>query len=107
LHLAIQIEYFSKEADMSKDSSEVTEIRRMLEWINEEEEQSRREETGVAPFPYERLAKIYRGQKNYSAEVDILERFARQKHVSGVKPLLLSQRLKEAKVLLTGNVQKE
>lgn len=55
---------------------------------------------GVAPFYYEELAILYRKQKDYKREIDILERFISKKHALGVKPAQLEKRLEKAKELL-------
>lgn len=54
---------------------------------------------GVAPWPYERLAILYRKQKRYADEVAILERFGRQTHAPGVGPRKLGERLAKARRL--------
>jgi len=56
----------------------------------------------VAPWPYEQLAIIYHRTKDYTSEVHILERFARQRHASGVKPAKLLERLEKARMLIGG-----
>lgn len=58
---------------------------------------------GVAPWYYEELAKLYRGSKDYAAEVAILERFEQQPHAPGVKPPQLLERLAKARALLAGS----
>lgn len=55
---------------------------------------------GVAPWYYDELAVLYRKQKDYAAEVAILERFMRQPHAPGVKPPKLADRLENARMLL-------
>ena len=52
---------------------------------------------GVAPWYYEELAKIYRNQKTYDKEIEILERFANQRHSPGKKTTRLLERLNKAK----------
>lgn len=54
---------------------------------------------GVAPWYYEQLAIIYRKQKDYLREIEILERFAKQKHAPGVTPQKLLERLEKARKL--------
>ncbi len=61
---------------------------------------------GVAPWYYEQLAIIYRKQKNYLKEIEILERFAKQKHAPGASPPRLLERLEKArKLALKYNIQ--
>lgn len=55
---------------------------------------------GVAPWYYEELAKLYRNNKEYRKEVEVLERFAGKRHGHGVKPPKLLERLDRAKQLL-------
>lgn len=72
----------------------------LIQLVHATEEESRKEKTGVAPWYYEELAKIYRKRKDYVKEVSILERFAKQKHARGVGPQKLRERLEKARVLL-------
>ena len=55
---------------------------------------------GVAPWYYEQLAIIYRKEKQYKKEVEILERYASQSKAPGVGPQKLAERLKKAKELV-------
>lgn len=55
---------------------------------------------GVAPWYYEQLAIIYRKQKQYHQEVEILERYASQPKAPGVGPKKLAERLVKARELL-------
>lgn len=55
---------------------------------------------GVAPWYYEQLAIIYRREKEYQKEVEILERYAAQPKSPGVGPQKLAERLAKAKELL-------
>jgi hypothetical protein len=52
---------------------------------------------GVAPWYYEKLAIIYRKKKDRNAEIEILERFAGQKHAPGATPPKLLARLGKLK----------
>lgn len=58
---------------------------------------------GVAPWYYEELAKLYRRNKDYAKEVEILERFSNHRHAHGSKPAILELRYKRAKELLIRN----
>ena len=69
----------------------------LLEMVCETEGESTECGLGVAPWPYERLAVLYRKQKRHAEEIAILERFSKQQHAPGVKPARLLQRLGEAK----------
>lgn len=55
---------------------------------------------GVAPWYYEQLAIIYRKEKQYHKEVEILERYADQPKAPGAGPQKLAERLAKAKELL-------
>jgi len=72
----------------------------LLELVAATEAEGQVEGLGVAPWYYEALAKVYRKQRAYSAEVKILERFAGQQHAPGVMPPKLMERLEKAKRLV-------
>jgi lipopolysaccharide biosynthesis regulator YciM len=76
----------------------------LLELVNATEAEAKANNSGVAPWYYEELAKIYRRRKDYQKEVAILERFAKQKHAPGVKPAQLLERLAKAKQLLASHL---
>jgi len=78
----------------------LSEIRNLLELVEKEEAEDKIYKWGVAPAPYERLAILYRKDKNYFAEVAILERYVKQHHAPGVKPPRLLERLDKAKKLV-------
>lgn len=75
----------------------------LLDLVNATEEEDRMTQSGVAPWYYEELAKIYRKQMEYSSEVAILERYAKLRHAHGVKSAQLMDRLIKAKQLLEKN----
>ena len=75
----------------------------LVELVNATEAESAVNGLGVAPAYYSELAILYRKQKEYSKEVFILERFAKQKHASGVMPAKLLNRLKKAKELVANH----
>ncbi|QIB50365.1 hypothetical protein [Pseudomonas sp. OIL-1] len=54
---------------------------------------------GVAPWYYEQLAILYRKEKQYQKEVEILERYKKQEKAPGVGPQKLADRLVKAKEL--------
>lgn len=54
---------------------------------------------GVAPWYYEQLAILYRKEKQYSKEVEILERYEKQEKAPGVGPQKLAARLVKAREL--------
>lgn len=53
---------------------------------------------GVAPWYYEKLALLYRKQRRVEDEINILERFANQKHAPGEKSSRLIERLRNLKL---------
>lgn len=71
----------------------------LLKIINANEAQSRSDRMGVPPAYYERLAILYRKEKRYAKEVEILERYFAQKQAPGKKSAKLATRLKKAKQL--------
>jgi hypothetical protein len=71
--------------------------RLLLALVNATENESQSENCGVAPWYYERLAVIYRKRKDTESEIQILERFAGQKHAPGVTPPKLLARLEKLK----------
>jgi len=71
----------------------------LLQEIKAQEKEHQIHQWGVAPYYYHELAILYRKQKEYSKEVSILERFAKQKHAPGVMPAKLLERLSKAKEL--------
>ena len=73
--------------------------RLLLELVDATEEESRLRGTGVAPWYYEQLAIIYRKRKDPSAEVAILERYARQPPAPGAGAAKLAERLAKARAL--------
>lgn len=74
----------------------------LLEAVNstEKEAEFADEGWGVAPWYYEQLAIIYRKEKKYQKEVEILERYSAQPKAPGVGPQKLAERLVKAKELL-------
>ena len=75
----------------------------LLHLVNATEEESKKYKYGVAPWYYEKLAILYRKQKDYVKEVEILERFAGQKHGESATPPKLLERLEKARNLRDKN----
>jgi hypothetical protein len=69
----------------------------LIELVKATENESKCNNYGVAPWYYERLAIIYKKKKDIKSEIEILERFAKQKHAPGVKPAKLLDRLEKLK----------
>lgn len=74
-------------------------IKLLLRLVSEIEKESikRGKSCGVAPWYYEQLAIIYRKEKQYDKEVEILERYKLQKKAPGVGPQKLAERLVRAR----------
>lgn len=73
--------------------------RLLLELVEATESEDEIERLGVAPWYYEQLAISYRKRGDVRSEIEILERFARQKHAPGVMPSTLLNRLEKARAL--------
>ena len=73
----------------------------LLKLIGETEAEARAHGAGwgVAPWYYEQLAILYRKEKRYSDEVQILERYQHQPKAPGVGPKKLAERLLRARRL--------
>jgi len=69
----------------------------LLELVSATENESKHNKYGVAPWYYERLAIIYRKKKDTISEIEILERYANQKHAPGATPPKLLARLEKLK----------
>jgi len=92
---------YVRDFESLKKSSKFTELENLLlELVNATEAESAVDGMGVAPAYYSELAIHYRKQKEYSKEISILERFAKQKHARGVMPAKLLERLGKVKELV-------
>lgn len=81
-------------------------IELLLKAVNATENESKEfEGWGLAPWYYEQLAIIYRKEKMYHKEVQILERYVNQKHTQATKELKLFERVDKAKKLLEKNIK--
>jgi len=88
-------------------SNEVRELKRQGRWdeavellvmlVDASEEKARQQKRGVPPWYYEQLAVIHRRQGKAGAEIQILERFARQPRAGGEKSRKLLSRLSRLK----------
>jgi hypothetical protein len=95
---------YIRDFEILKKSGNNNELERLLlELVNATEAENAVDGYGVAPAYYSELAILYRKQKDYSKEVSILERFAKQKHANGVMPGKLAERLEKAKILQVSN----
>lgn len=90
-----------RDFEILKKNGEFTELENLLiELVKATEAQSKVDGMGVAPAYYNELAILYRKQKDFSKEVAILERLARQLRASGAMPAKLLERMDKAKKLL-------
>ncbi len=71
----------------------------LLHLVDATEAQNELDDGGVAPWYYEKLAILYHEQNNLQKEINILERFAKQRHAPGVIPARLAERLTHLKIL--------
>ncbi len=71
----------------------------LLKLLDTIELEAASEEFGVAPWYYEQLAIIYRKRKDYFKEIEILERFAKQRHAPGASSPRFLERLEKARKL--------
>ena len=85
--------YVPEVRELKRQGRNIEAIELLLKLVEATEEESRQEGTGVAPWYYEQLAIIYRKQKDRAKEIEILKRYADQKHAPGEKPPELGARL--------------
>ena len=69
------------------------------------EAESSRSGMGVAPWYYEEAAKIYRRNKVYELEVNVLERYMGKVHAPGASKPRLIERLERARQLLQRSLE--
>ncbi len=86
-----------KELKSAARFEEAIELLQKLIHAVEKEARSQGGGWGLAPWYYEQLAIIYRKQKRYDAEVQILERYEDWLKTSGTGPGKLAERLAKAK----------
>lgn len=65
--------------------------------IQATEAESEATRLGVAPWYYSKLANVYHKKGEYQAEVQVLERFSKQRYAPGVMPRKLIARLEKAR----------
>lgn len=84
-----------------KRSAMLAEAEQLLrELVAAVEEQARSTQSGVAPWYYEQLAIVYRKQKKYAEEVELLRRYSESPKSPGAMKAQLAQRLQTALLLL-------
>ncbi|MDD5748529.1 MAG: hypothetical protein PHP64_05740, partial [Actinomycetota bacterium] len=79
-------EYVEDIKRLKREGSKDTVESLLLMLVDATEEEDRYEKMGVAPWFYHELAILYRKEGRYSDEVDILERYERQRKAPGVMP---------------------
>ena len=79
------------------------EERILIEMVEDTEADAARNGWGVAPGWYKRLAILYRKEKRYDDEVEILERYEAQPKAPGVLPKKLAERLVKARAIRDRN----
>ena len=86
---------------LTQDNNNSDAIELLLRLVDETEGEAKKagKGHGVAPWYYEQLAVIYRKEKRYQAEVEILERFDKQPKSPGAASKKLGERLVKARQL--------
>ncbi len=97
LHFTKSVEIIN---NLKKDNKNEEAIKLLLKCVDATEAESNDKGWGVAPWYYEQLAIIYRKQKLYNKEVEILERYDNQEKAPGVGPTKLSDRLMKAREMM-------
>ena len=97
-------EYAGSIRILRKGGEEDTAEKLLLNLLDAVESESASKGVGVAPWYYEQLAIIYRKRKDYLKEIEILERFARQKLATGASPPKLLERLEKARKLASKHI---
>ena len=98
-------EYVSEVESLKREGRLKDAEKLLLELIDAVEEEARARGPGwaIAPWYYQQLAIIYRKQKNYAAEIDILKRYV---ELTGLTEGGLADRLKKAEYLLQRTQEK-
>jgi hypothetical protein len=94
-------EYVERVKQLKAENRYDEAIELLLKLVEQTEEEAREHGRGmgVAPWYYEQLAIIYRKEKRYSEEVQILERYENQPQAPGASPEKLAERLVKARQL--------
>jgi len=93
-------DYVDRVKQLMEEKNYPEAIELLLKLVNETEKEAKKKGIGVAPWYYEQLAVIYRKEKRYNEEVEILERFEKQPKSPGSLPKVLAERLIKARELL-------
>ena len=92
-------DYVERVKQLKSENRNEEAIKLLLKLVDETEKEakSQGEGWGVAPWYYEQLAILYRKEKQYDHEVEILERYERQPKAPGTGPEKLAERLMKAR----------
>lgn len=93
-------DYVDRVKQLKEEKNYPEAIELLLKLVDETEKEAKKKGLGVAPWYYEQLAVIYRKEKRYNEEVEILERFEKQPKSPGSLPKVLAERLIKARELL-------
>jgi hypothetical protein len=88
-------EYVDEVQHLTKENKLDDAEKLLIELVSATESEAHQNNWGVAPWYYERLAVVYRKRKDKESEIQILERFAAQKHAPGAAPPKLLARLEK------------
>ena len=92
-------EYYHQVEQLKSAKKHDEAIGLLLELVAAEEQEAEVSRRGVGGYSYRQLAIIYRKEKRFDKEVEILERYAKQHQAPGVAQRDLAERLVKAKEL--------
>lgn len=92
-------DYVERVKQLKSENRNEEAIKLLLKLVDETEKEAKSQGKGwgVAPWYYEQLAILYRKEKQYDYEVEILERYERQPKAPGAGPEKLAERLIKAR----------
>ena len=93
------LEYIEDVKQLKKEGKYKESVNLLLKLVDAIEKESKAKDIGVAPWYYEQLSIIYKKLNDKEAEINILERFSKQKHARGVKPKKLLDKLLKLKTI--------
>ncbi|SRR6266545_5704601 len=91
-------EWVDQVKQLKREDKQIETEKLLLALVDAVEAESKVQKLGAAPWYYEELAIAYRKAKNYSAEIEVLERFNKQ--TFNKKPDQFLERIEKAKALL-------
>ena len=94
-------DYVEKVKQLKREKKHDEAIKLLLRLVDATESESKFAGPGwgVAPWYYEQLAILYRKEKRFDDEVEILERYESQPKAPGAGPSKLAERLEKARKL--------